>query len=170
MTAIMQRESSALQPSADSALLGLDRDVVRFEKYVQVQESGCHHWTGGKAGRGYGVFTVGFKSDKTQRLIYAHRWAFVRHSGAIPDGLTIDHLCNNPQCVNPAHLVLATAYDNSMRGSNPAALNKRKTHCPAGHEYDQKNTHIDKTGSRHCRICDRLRHYARFQVEKGRAA
>lgn len=32
--------------------------------------------------------------------------------------------------------------------------NARKTHCPQGHEYSKENTHVDKTGRRHCRKCD----------------
>ncbi len=34
----------------------------------------------------------------------SHRWAYKAMIGEIPDGLHIDHECNNPPCVNPYHL------------------------------------------------------------------
>lgn len=151
-------------------LLGLEKDAARFSKHVSIQPDGCHIWAGAKAGRGYGVFMVGSRTDGSRRMVYAHRWAYVHRFGAIPEGLTIDHLCNTPACVNPAHLSPATQYDNSMRGNSAAAVNKRKTHCPAGHEYDQKNTYVDATGARHCRACGRISAYNRWLKKKGRAA
>lgn len=39
-----------------------------------------------------------------------------------------------------------------------------KTHCPAGHQYDERNTHVDKTGHRHCRACDNSRRKKRLVV------
>lgn len=37
-----------------------------------------------------------------------------------------------------------------------AVANGRKTHCPAGHPYDEKNTALERRGQfvlRHCRTC-----------------
>ena len=35
-------------------------------------------------------------------------------------------------------------------------LNKSKTHCPKGHEYNLQNTYINsKRGFRECRVCKR---------------
>lgn len=165
MTAITHQ-----QPAPDCARMGLDRDVARFRKYVQPQANGCHLWTGAKAGRGYGVFGVGSRLDGSRRQVYAHRWSYVRAHGPIPEGLTVDHLCNTPACVNPEHMVLATQYENSMRGTCVAAVNKRKTHCPAGHAYDKQNTYIDATGGRHCRACGRASAHRRWLKKKGRAS
>lgn len=41
-----------------------------------------------------------------------------------------------------------------------------KTHCPAGHAYDETNTHIDKLGHRHCRACSRATYHRRRQLHK----
>lgn len=151
----------------ESALLGLDKDAERFFKYVRYDLNGCHIWTGAKAGRGYGVLVVGSRTDGSRRMVYAHRWAYARAKGEIPSGLTIDHLCNNPACVNPAHLEAVTQYENSMRGTCPTAMNRRKTHCPAGHAYDEANTHVDAKGGRHCRACWRISARKRWLKKKG---
>lgn len=46
---------------------------------------------------------------------YAHRVAYTEIRGAIPAGLSIDHLCCNKLCVNPAHMEPVTHGENSRR-------------------------------------------------------
>lgn len=83
------------------------------------------------------------------------------HVGAIPSGLTIDHLCKVRRCVNPAHLEPVTRGENVLRGDTITAANARKTHCPRGHEYDDANTYVCKRGLRSCRTCARERNRER---------
>ena len=40
--------------------------------------------------------------------------------------------------------------------SEPSAAGGRKTHCPAGHAYDDANTYVDRHGWRSCRACKRV--------------
>lgn len=47
---------------------------------------------------------------------YAHRVYYERFVGPIPEGLVLDHLCNHPSCVNPAHLEPVTHQENIIRG------------------------------------------------------
>lgn len=44
----------------------------------------------------------------------------------------------------------------------------RKTHCPSGHEYNEKNTHINTRGGRICRTCGswNARKYRKREREK----
>lgn len=43
---------------------------------------------------------------------YAHRFAWELAHGPIPAGLRILHTCDDPRCVNPAHLLLGTQREN----------------------------------------------------------
>lgn len=50
--------------------------------------------------------------------------------------MTVDHLCRNTSCVNPAHLEAVTNKENTLRGLTVTAINAQKTACAAGHPYD----------------------------------
>ncbi len=123
--------------------------IERFMKFVSPEpNTGCWLWTGFLDRRGYGRFGI----NRTSR--FAHRISYELHVGAIPDGLTLDHLCRVPCCVNPAHLEAVTMRVNCLRGVGPAAKNVLKIQCPRGHEYNSANTKMEGR-KRRCRICRR---------------
>lgn len=108
-------------------------------------DSGCWSWVGYLGESGYGRMSVNGKMQRTHRLSYE---AFV---GPIPDGLTIDHLCFNKRCLNPAHLEAVTQHENTLRHV------RRKTECSQGHSWVDENIYVDNRGGRRCRECHRTR-------------
>jgi len=116
------------------------------------REGDCWVWTGSTANRGYGsIHHNGRNGYLPHRLV----WELLR--GPIPDGLVLDHMCQNRRCVNPKHLDPVTNRVNILRGKSVAALNFIKTECVNGHAFDSKNTKIRKDGTRSCRQCERDR-------------
>lgn len=126
---------------------------VRFHRKVNYDgPNGCWVWTASQFGdSGYG------RISHNNRSRGAHRVAYELYVGPIPEGLTIDHLCRNRSCVNPAHLEAVPIGVNILRGENPAARNARKTHCKWGHEFTPENTGKKTGGGRRCRACARRR-------------
>lgn len=101
---------------------------------------------------GYGSFWWRGKSHA------AHRVAYQLQVGDIPDGMEIDHLCRTRHCVNPLHMEAVTHLENCRRA---VSANRKKTHCPRGHEYTPENTmlapHPEGHISRKCRKCHNAR-------------
>lgn len=137
-------------------------EEVRFWPKVLKTET-CWWWLGRLEKGGYGRFTRG-----THRSVYAHRLAYEMVIGPIPQGLTLDHLCRHPACVNPSHLEPVTMLENIRRGGSPSARNARKTRCLRGHPYDEGNTMPRRAGGRICRTCEQERHRA-FSAKRGLA-
>jgi len=70
----------------------------------------CWGWRGYKTPLGYGQFqNFGGKGHT-----YAHRISYKIAHGHIQQDMIVRHSCDNPGCVNPAHLLLGTHKDNTM--------------------------------------------------------
>lgn len=117
----------------------------------------CWSWRAATDLHGYGVFAVGTHC----RRAAAHRVAYGLLVSEIPAGLELDHLCRNPNCVNPVHLEPVTHRENMLRGKTVGAANAVKTHCKYGHLFDEANTHVKRSGKRDCRACGRIRAQAK---------
>lgn len=126
----------------------------------------CWPWQGTKNRLGYGTIDLRLTEGK---LVMAHRvsWGLANSTNP-PNEMFVCHSCDNPGCVNPAHLWLGTPRDNMrdmiakgrqrLPGRPAGSRNRPKTHCRHGHEFSPENTHVvSTTGERVCLICRRAR-------------
>ena len=133
----------------------------------RVQKGGpddCWLWLGADNGKGYGVIGSGGRAGHN---VYVHRLVWELERGPIPEGLEIDHLCGTRICVNPRHLEPILHRENDRRSPNTIlGANIRKTHCPAGHPYDEANTYHPpgKPSWRMCRACMKIREAKRDRI------
>lgn len=87
--------------------------IERFWAKVQKGEPDqCWLWINSTNGAGYGMITRK-RPDGTHGRSLAHRLSYEIHCGPIPDNALICHKCDNPSCVNPAHLFIGSYRDNT---------------------------------------------------------
>jgi hypothetical protein len=87
---------------------GRERSEAKFWDAVTIPRdviTGCWFWQKGVAADGYGRVT------RAGRKVGAHRAAWEIFHGRPPDGWVL-HSCDNPRCVNPAHLSVGSHRDN----------------------------------------------------------
>ena len=94
----------------------------------------CWIWPRSRTAFGYGKFQIGAKIT-----INAHRVAyFITHPSEWPSGLVVMHSCDNPPCINPAHLSLGNhahnAQDRSKKGRSGHPMHNAKIDMATANE------------------------------------
>lgn len=90
--------------------VGQHMKPIRHLEQDRGYETPCWIWQLTKA-QGYG------KTKIRGKWHLAHRVFYEDHVAPIPEGLVIDHLCCQRDCVNPDHMEPVTIAENVRRGT-----------------------------------------------------
>jgi len=106
-------------------------EFFRRNTNSELSPASCWLWSGALAkNRGYGVYW----DTAAQQTKLAHRGAWEIARGPIPQGLSVLHRCDNPPCVNPAHLFLGTQLDN-IRDMDKKGRRSPHAHTQKGRKF-----------------------------------
>ena len=111
----------------------------RFNEKIDKTE-GCWYWRSAVGSRGYGIFW----HSSERKSVFAHRFSYELHHGKTPEsGKVVMHSCDNPLCVNPAHLSVGTTKDNALdaKQKNRLAVGERNG---GGKKLSEKQVYIIK--------------------------
>lgn len=146
----------------------IQRFLAKFARSGQ----DCWVWRGTRNAASYGIFTI--DGDP----VLAHRFSYELFRDAIPEGLFVCHRCDNPGCVNPAHLFLGTQRDNMAdmatkgRQNNgriklsPDSVREIRERCAAGEAQKDVALAFGLSPSAVCRIVQGNRQLYVKQAER----
>lgn len=112
----------------------------RFWSHVN-KENDCWEWLACKNNKGYGRFQVKGKARGAHRV----SWELCNER-EIPSGMLVLHLCDNPSCVNPAHLDIGTQKENVQD-----CMKKGRKKMKGEDNYFHKNPRIGALNGR-CKL------------------
>jgi len=95
-------------------------------------KNNCIEFQGCKNRGGYG------QKWRNGKMWLAHRLAYMDAHGPILKGQVVRHMCHNPSCVNPDHLVLGTQADNIQDMVDAGRQTSKLTEAQAREIHNQK--------------------------------
>ncbi len=104
-----------------------------WSKVNKAGPNDCWEWTGARTPDGYGFMFAGPLYEIDTRWVRSNRLSYEMHKGPIPEGLSVLHHCDNPPCVNPAHLYAGTQQQNVK---DRATRKRGKEHRQGGESND----------------------------------
>lgn len=134
----------------------------RFDKKYIPTDSGCWQWQSPVDTDGYGQFTLNFEGKKYMLRAHRYSWIVANKQDWPSDKPVARHLCNNPSCVNPNHIVPGTAKENAAdaiaagthyRGTNAT---KRAVITPLG-EFESGSAAARAHGMRYTHLIHLLK-------------
>jgi hypothetical protein len=107
-----------------------------------------------------GYSTVQLHLDGRPTKGFVHRLVMQAFVGPCPEGMEVRHINGDAEDSRLANLAYGTHSENLRdKLRHGTDHQKRKTHCPSGHPYDEENTYVIPTrpNARYCRACARAR-------------
>lgn len=91
--------------SKDCWIRGYGTLKDRLMKHIVKTDQDCWEWIGSRNGNGYGLI------EHKRKTVATHRASYREFVGPIGN-FHVLHECDNPPCINPAHLTLGTHKEN----------------------------------------------------------
>lgn len=131
----------------------IDRMRRILDGLAPVDPTKCLEWERSRDSRGYGRMWAG--GYKKGRAYFTHRLALCVKEGMRYeeiDGWLVRHLCNNPACYNPAHLILGDSVlntrDKIIAGRTGAAAADRNARSKLSDEQIEEIRRMSDRGWR----------------------
>lgn len=157
----MTRYAANTTVTTEKSRAEIERTLSRHGRHIEFHRCGCWEWTGPTTDKGYARI-----SQSKTSWVLGHRLFFEIFRGKVPDGLDLDHLCRNRNCINPSHLEPVSRRENVMRGRSPFILAHHSGSCVRGHQMTPDNTYISPKGQKHCKACRQMREKKRQDKRK----
>jgi hypothetical protein len=121
------------KPASNAIPVTKERLIEKFYASVDTKDpEKCWNWTGPKQ-LSYGLLQVGKRKGPNHFYERAHRFAIREIGGQdLSKDDLVCHQCDNPSCVNPAHLFIGTHLDN-MRDKRIKNRHARGEKSKRGH-------------------------------------
>jgi len=109
--------------------MAMTSDERFWRKVEKKGKTECWLWLGAKKPSGYG--------NVRRNKIYttAHRISWGITFGPIPNGMQVQHSCDNPSCCNPNHLMLGTVISNFIDMVKKGRANSNHTNRSFGEKH-----------------------------------